>query len=248
MSNLIVDIGNTRVKLAVLKGEEIIYEESFACFDGCAMERVKGFVGHYDVRQAVVSSTRVGAEEVVDQLKGCIERVLLFNSTTSIPIKNSYESRETLGSDRLAAAVGGWSLYGNEADALLVVDFGSAITVDLVTRDGGFEGGVISPGVAMRFRALHEFTARLPLCTPTERVLDVARTTNDAIEQGVMEGVAYEIEGHIEKNRRKYDKIVVIFAGGDAKKFANRIKNTIFAQCELVIVGLNRILEYNNAK
>lgn len=245
MNNLIVDIGNTRVKIAVIRGIEILCDGSFDAFDGEAVLCVEAFVDRYGVKYSIVSSTRGDGERVKTELNRIVERVLLFDHSTPIPIANSYLSPKTLGSDRLAAAIGAWSLYGEAVDRLLIVDMGSAITIDLVTRSGGFEGGVISPGVAMRFRALHEFTAKLPLCSPTEESLAVARTTVEAIEQGVMEGVTYEIEGHIEKNRGKDAKIVVVFAGGDAKKFENRIKNTIFAECELVMVGLNRILEYN---
>ncbi len=248
MDNLIVDIGNTRIKIAVIRGIETLCDGSFDAFDGEAIRCVEAFVERYGVKHSILSSTRGDGESVKEKLSRIVESVLLFNHSTPIPIENSYRSPNTLGSDRLAAAIGAWSLYGEaseDIDRLLIVDLGSAITIDLVTRSGGFEGGVISPGVAMRFRALHEFTAKLPLCSPTNETLDVARTTVEAIEQGVMEGITYEIEGHIEKNRAKDAKIVVVFAGGDAKKFENRIKNTIFAKCELVMVGLNRILEYN---
>ncbi len=245
MSNLIVDIGNTRVKIAVMVDNEVRDSATFGEFGEEAMLRVEDLVATFSLQRAIISSTRADAVEVSEMLRGVVTEVIRFDSTTLIPIPNSYESKETLGSDRLAAAVGAWGLYGKGCERMLIVDMGSAITIDLVTRKGGFEGGVISAGVGMRFRALHEFTAALPLCSSTERELEVARTTRDAIEQGVMEGVKYEIEGHIEKNRKKDDKIVVIFTGGDSKKFENRIKNTIFAERELVIEGLNRILEYN---
>ncbi len=246
MGNLIVDIGNTRVKFAIMEGDEITTRATFGSVDDSAMAWVEG---QDRLSRAIVSSTRGDASAVADMLRGVVDDVLLFDSTTPVPLKVSYATPATLGRDRLAAAVGAWGLYGKSVDSLLIIDLGSAITIDLVTRDGGFEGGVISPGVAMRFRALHEFTASLPLCEPTDEVLDVARSTIEAIQQGVMEGVAMEIDGHIERlNSRsmlRNEKKMVIFAGGDAKKFVNRIKNTIFAERELVSLGLNRILEYN---
>lgn len=245
MKNLIVDIGNTRVKVAVMSGDEVICDSIFEAFDGEALRCVEGLVGQYGVLRGIVSSTRGDGERVTEMLRGVLAYVLHFDAGVAVPIRNSYLTLHSLGRDRLAAAVGAATLYGEESDAQLVIDMGSAITIDLITREGGFEGGVISAGVSMRFRALHEFTAGLPLCDSTDVVLDVARTTKDAIEQGVMEGVRYEIEGHIEAKREKFDEILVIFMGGDAKKFANRIKNAIFAQRELVLVGLNRILEYN---
>lgn len=244
---MVVDIGNTRVKVAVVCGDEVCEEMSFELLDRERHSTIKRVVERHSLHRAILSSTRGDAElrEIATRLHCLIDEVLIFDSSTPIPIKNSYSTPESLGCDRLAAAVGAWSLYGQTADAVVIVDLGSAITIDLVTQDGGFEGGVISPGVAMRFRSLHEFTAKLPLCSPTDEVLEVARSTKEAIEQGVMEGVTFEIEGHIDKITARYKKNIVIFAGGDAKKLAKRIKNTIFARRELVLVGLNRILEYN---
>ncbi len=245
MNNLIVDIGNTRVKVAVLCGDDVVAISSFCDFGDDAKECVGGYVEQYGITRAIVSSTRGSAEVIADYLRGFVEYVLLFDASTRVPIESSYSTPETLGRDRLAAAVAASGLYGDESDAQVVVDLGSALTIDVVTRRGGFEGGTISPGIAMRFRSLHEFTQSLPLCSSTMEELDVARTTRQAIEQGVMEGVKYEIEGQIEKIRCREEKISVIFVGGDAKILVNRIKNTIFAECELVLVGLNRILNYN---
>ncbi len=168
-----------------------------------------------------------------------------FESTTAVPIANYYGTPETLGRDRLAAAVGAVYLWGR--GNYLIVDFGTAITIDVMSRDGGFEGGFISPGVSMRFAALHEYTASLPLFAATDIVEGVARTTRSAIEQGVMQGISNEIESYVVKMEQKYGKIVIIFAGGDAKYFDMRIKNAIFAECDLVIAGLNVILNYEDS-
>ena len=127
----------------------------------------------------------------------------------------------------------------------LVVDFGTAITVDYVSGDGTYRGGAISPGMGMRFQALHRYTARLPLCRETAEERLYGTTTTSCIEQGVMNGIAFEIEGYIARFRRENADICIIFTGGAAKNFAKRIKNAIFADCELVFLGLNRILEFN---
>jgi type III pantothenate kinase len=124
------------------------------------------------------------------------------------------------------------------------VDFGSAITIDLV-EGGVFRGGNISPGMRMRFQALHNYTKRLPECQPTEEILELGTSTVSAIEQGVMQGIVNEIEGYISYFYARNVKLSLIFTGGDAKFFVKRIKNAIFAKCDLVICGLNRILEYN---
>ncbi len=238
--NLIVDIGNTRAKIAVMADGQVLKSLNEESFD---LSVVEALMTQFQLENAIVSSTRGDGESVVELIRTKIGHCILFDENCAIPIPNSYSTPNTLGRDRLAAAVGATVL--SSSDNQLIIDVGTAITIDLVTRSGGFEGGVISPGVAMRFRALHQFTAGLPLCSATDREVDVARTTCEAIEQGVMEGILFEISGHIGKNRKKFEKIDVIFAGGDRKYFENRIKNTIFASGELIFVGLNRILEYN---
>ena len=128
----------------------------------------------------------------------------------------------------------------------LIVDVGTAVTLDFVSAEGVFLGGCISPGMSMRFRALHEYTAALPFCdaSAVEPRL-VGRTTEEAIRFGVMNSLAFEIEGYIARMEAQFEDLCVIFTGGDTKFFAKRIKNTIFANCNLVFCGLNRILEYN---
>ena len=118
------------------------------------------------------------------------------------------------------------------------------ITYDIV-EDGVFKGGNISLGVAMRFRALNEFTASLPLCEATEPNNKFGQSTKEAIEQGVMQGILHEIEGYVERISAENNKKSIIFCGGDAESFVNRIKSAIFAPRKLMFTGLNRILEYN---
>lgn len=239
--NLVIDIGNTRAKFAVFDGgrtvaswtAERIGEESVAA----ALAAWPG------VRKAVVSSTGADPQPVMRALSRRIGRCLLFGPGVPVPLACDYASPETLGADRLAAAVGVATQYPGRN--VLVVDFGTAVTADLVTADGTFRGGFISPGAGTRFRALHDYTARLPLCSPTDEILPLGDSTVSCIEQGVMSGLAYEIEGHIARIGEKNDDLLIIFAGGDAKYFVKRIKNAIFADCEPVLCGLNRILEYN---
>lgn len=239
--NLIVDIGNTMVKFAVMEGERIVVHqcaERFRASDAAAL--LAAWPG---VRRAVVSSTRGDAEETADAVRSLGIECLEFTPRTPVPIHNAYHTPETLGRDRLAAAVGAVELFPNEH--VLIVDFGTALTIDLVTADATFRGGFISPGVRTRFRALHDYTAKLPLCSPTEERLPLGVTTETAITQGVMEGIAFEIEGHMARIGAEFAGLRTIFTGGDAKYFVKRIKNTIFADQNLVFHGLNRILEYN---
>ena len=239
MRNLIVDEGNTLCKIAVLDKSEVLCEWSAGEFD---MAKAAELVEQFSVDKAVVASTRGGAEQICEQLRSKIDRVLHFSSQTEVPIEIEYSSRQTLGADRIAVAVGVVCEMGIR-DAL-IVDMGSAITYDIV-EDGVFKGGNISLGVAMRFRALNEFTASLPLCEATEPNNKFGQSTKEAIEQGVMQGVLHEIEGYVERISAENNKKSIIFCGGDAESFVNRIKSAIFAPRKLMFTGLNRILEYN---
>lgn len=239
--NLIVDIGNTRAKFALMEGEKVL---ACRCVESFRLSEIAELLGTCPpVTRAVVSSTRGDAAEVAEAIRTLGLDCLEFTPHTPVPIANAYHTPETLGRDRLAAAVGAAALFPHEN--LLIVDCGTALTVDLVTADGTFRGGFISPGLRMRFRALHDYTARLPLCSPSEERRPLGVTTESAITQGVMEGLHYEIEGHIARISAEFPGLRTIFTGGDAKYFVKRIKNTIFADQNLVLYGLNRILEYN---
>jgi type III pantothenate kinase len=242
MANLIVDEGNTLCKIAVLEESEVLCEAVSAEFD---MAQAAQMIEQFSVCKAVVASTRQGAEKIAEQLRSKIAKVLIFSSQTEVPIEVEYSSRQTLGTDRIAMAVGVVCEMGVEN--ALIIDMGSAITFDIV-ENGAFKGGNISLGVAMRFKALNQFTASLPLCEATEPNGEFGKSTTEAIGQGVMQGILYEIEGYVERILAKSDKKSVIFCGGDAESFVNRIKNAIFAPRKLMFTGLNRILEHNVSK
>ena len=238
--NLIIDIGNSLLKVAIFDEGRLL--EHFSC-ESLSDAMLQDLQSRYpNVSRAIVASTGFPTVEVADLLRSRGIEVLEMTSLTPVPIGNDYLSPETLGVDRLAAAVGAVDVMG--CRDCLIVDFGTAITIDLV-EGGVFRGGNISPGVRTRFRALHDYTSRLPLCQATDEVLTLGRTTLEAIEQGVMEGITHEIEGYIRAFSLQNEKLMLIFTGGDANFFVKRIKNAIFANCDLVLCGLNRILEYN---
>lgn len=226
--------------MAIIDGDKFLEQASCKCLSETVLRDL--MVRYPMVQRAIVASTAVSTVEVADLLRKCGMEVLEMTSLTPVPIGNDYLSPATLGVDRLAAAVGAVDVLGYRD--CLIVDFGTAITIDLV-ENGVFRGGNISPGVRTRFRALHDYTSRLPQCEATDEILSLGRTTQQAIEQGVMEGITHEIEGYIRAFSLKNDKLTLIFTGGDANFFVKRIKNAIFAKYDLVICGLNRILEYN---
>jgi type III pantothenate kinase len=258
MINLTVDIGNTSVKAALFEGGRLVEtlgREGSPPVEGWLRSGRGG--GCFD--GAIVASTKREVVEIEEEIRRRGGFFLKLDHTTPVPVKNLYASPQTLGADRLAAAVGAHTLYPGRT--VLVVDFGTAITFDIVTAAGEYLGGNISPGAGSRFRALHEFTGSLPLLglpageeEPLRRPLAAtppgdgnfpARDTKTAIESGVVTGIVAETERYIERAREKFGAIETIFTGGDADYFAERVKFPIFASSDLVFQGLNAILEYN---
>ena len=179
--NLVVDIGNTLVKLAVFDDGRLVAQH---CVERLLPSMLDELLGGRRAAKAVVASTRGEADDVVETVRPFADYLLEFTAQTPVPIDSAYRTPETLGRDRLAAAVGAAALCPGRD--VLIVDFGTAVTIDLVTADGTFRGGCISPGMKTRFRALHDYTAKLPLCGPTEDEQLQGLTTEEAIRLGVM--------------------------------------------------------------
>lgn len=241
--NFIADVGNSSTKIAVIEENKILAREEYEHPTDSDFDAL--FARFPLIDKAIVSSSGADGERVFSMVEGRVNYILRMTPSTPVPLRNEYSTPETLGTDRLAAAVGAKMLYG--ADNMLIVDFGTAITYDLVV-DGAFVGGNISLGLYGRLRALHEYTSSLPHCLPTDEKLLCGNSTRTAVEQGVMSGIEYETEGYIEKLSKKYVNLCIIFTGGDSKYFVKRIKNTIFANRDLTLFGLHGILEYNANK
>ena len=240
--NLAIDIGNTCAKLAVIENGQVV---DFFKTDTLSEVYLEQLLENFpDITGAILISVHEDSDAPIEALlRRRLGRFIRFGHGVPVPIRNGYATPDTLGADRLAAAVGAATLYpGNN---VLIVDFGTAITFDFVSAEGEFLGGNISPGAATRFRALHHFTRKLPLCELIDREVFMGRDTVSAIEGGIVNGIVYEVEGYIRDLERKYDGLRIIFTGGDSNFFANRVKKPIFATYDLVAYGLNRILEYN---
>lgn len=239
--NLVIDIGNSRVKVAVLEHGEIRERWSYP---GLTAGDARAILARYpSISRAILSSTRGEPEPAEELIRETVPFFLRMGAGVAVPVANLYRTPETLGADRLAAAVGATTLFPGEN--LMIADLGSAITVDFVSAAGEFLGGSISPGARMRFRALHEYTGRLPMGSFGELPQGIARTTAEAVAAGVAEGIRHEIEGYFTEYAAKMAELKLILTGGDADFFAERFKNTIFANYDLVTIGLNRILDYN---
>ena len=242
--NLVLDIGNSRTKAAIFSHGEMV--ETFA-FNNLSLNELKevmeGFPG---TERVILSSVATVPAPVYDYLSNSFSTFLELNSRTLLPIVNGYRTPETLGLDRLAAAVGARTLFPDKD--LLVIDAGTAVTFDLIEQNGVFLGGNISPGMRTRFRSLNEFTRNLPLVEEADNWPLIGVTTEEAIRAGVLNGMVLEIDGMIDLLRKKYPGIQPILTGGDAGFFERRLKNHIFAKFEITLIGLNRILEYNVEK
>lgn len=238
---LVIDIGNTRVKAAVFENTQLLEQLAFKNTDDfLSSELLKKFA----IKNCILSTVVNGKEDFVAILKAQFP-VLTYTIETPTPVKNKYESPHTLGSDRLAAAVGGNFMFPDKN--LLIIDAGTCIKYNFVSQQNEFIGGAISPGLKMRFKALHSFTSRLPLLELDAQFNTlIASNTNNNLLAGVQMGALAEMKGFIEQYKSIYPDIQVILTGGDINFFENRLKTPIFADPFLILKGLNIILNYNH--
>ena len=242
--NLVIDIGNSQTKVAIFDASDIV---QIICMEELNIARLRDLKRLYPgLDRAILSSVADVDKELLKTLKKEYNYFIEFDHQTAVPIGNLYESKETLGLDRLAAAVGGISVFPGKA--LLVIDAGTAITYDLIDRNNRFLGGNISPGLETRFRALHKFTKKLPEIKRDDHWPAIGRTTEEAIRAGVQNGMIFEIDGMIDHIRKDWPECQVILTGGDSYFFDKKLKNTIFVKFEITLIGLNRILKYNAEK
>jgi type III pantothenate kinase len=195
------------------------------------------------VDACILSSVCAVNQRIVDALSQKARYFMELTATTPVPIRNLYKTPETLGKDRLAAVVGAYSLFPGRD--ILVIDAGTALTVDFIDREGNYHGGNISPGLNMRFRALHDDTEKLFLQTQTDDYEMIGDTTASAIISGVQYGIIFEINAYVDHFVKKYPTLVTILTGGDTNFFANKIEKHIFAVPNLVFIGLERIVKFN---
>lgn len=231
-----IDFGNTRIKLGIFENDILQGVKRFEFINEVATE-----LKNLNIKHAIVSSVTNSIEEIRENFL-FIENLVFLTKDTHLPIINSYETPETLGLDRLAASIGAHFNYPNES--CLIIDIGTAIKYDLILENGEFVGGIISPGRQMRFKALHNFTKKLPLLD-SETIPDlIGKNTIGCMNSGVMNGIVAEINGIIEEYI-KIHKIKVLICGGDAPNFETSIKYPTFAHPNLVLEGLNRIFQHN---
>lgn len=238
--NLTIDIGNTRSKWGLFDEQELV-EKTYR--SDYSVEDIISYATNHQVKKVILST--VGAP-IEPSWEARLEKhfyYLQLDHRTPLPINNAYGTPNTLGKDRLAAIVGAWQLYPGEN--CLVIDAGTCITYDVLGGEGVYLGGNISPGLAMRFRAMHDYTARLPLVQEGEIKNPIGQSTETAMRNGGQLGIQLEMEGFIRLFSDQFGQLRVILTGGDADFFAKVLKSKIFVNPDLVLRGLNKILTYN---
>lgn len=235
--DLVTDIGNNSAKFYLFNNEQIVLHTRKS---GASYDIIAEWNEQFGIDRAIVSTVVNLTEEQKKQFLAIGCPVLWFDNSTATPLRIEYGTPGTLGSDRIAAAVGAWD--EKPGNNLLVIDAGSAVTIDFVSRQGAYKGGNIAPGIKMRLRALHEYTGRLPMVEKEGETPSLGHDTETAIRSGVIKGICHEIDGYIDEMREKYGDVLVFLTGGDEKTLKNHLKNRIFADKYLVAKGLKRIL------
>lgn len=235
--NLAVDIGNTNIKAAVFNSSGLV--------EVCVQHgELSMLLNKYPIEHAIISKTGENTE-IQQQLKNMGVQVVLLSQALRLPIEILYKTPHTLGADRIAGSVAANAEFSNQA--VLKIDFGTCITYDVVNAENQYLGGAISPGMMMRFKAMHNYTAKLPLVDPmqfTQYELTGSDTAS-AIASGVVNGIKNEVEGIINSYNQRFGSLKVVATGGDSGLFVTLIKSEIFARPYLVLQGLNHILNYN---
>ena len=240
--NLIIDVGNSYVKLAVFKGDKIKYKEIIEVND--ILERIGVIREEYAlIKRAIISSVGKLNKKQVNVIKKYFE-VLILNSETKLPFKNLYETPNTLGVDRIALVCASINKFPNKN--VLIIDAGTCITYDFVTSTNEYLGGAISPGLQMRYNSLNTFTANLPLLEFKTPIEIIGKSTKESMHSGVVFGILNEIDGVIESYKLKYSDLTVILTGGDTKFLSKQLKSSIFANSNFLLEGLNFILQFNS--
>jgi type III pantothenate kinase len=239
--NLVVDIGNSSGKAAIFNKDEIISTKQWEISD---IPEVLEWMGPFPkIENSIISTVKKddGGLKGEFELRGI--RVLVLDEQTPLPLLNHYKTPATLGKDRLAAAVGANAKFPDQN--LLIIDAGTAITIDFVSSGNEYMGGNISPGLSMRFRSLAEYTDNLPLLEKADEEVLLGDNTEAAIRAGIQWGIIFELDEYINRQKNRYPDLQVILTGGDSLFFDKKLKNSIFVDLNLNLLGLHRILDHN---
>ncbi|NVN93765.1 MAG: type III pantothenate kinase [Bacteroidetes bacterium] len=236
---LVLDFGNTLQKIAIFEGNQML---KMHAYKKITLEKIQQAIVNLPIKSAILSSVidyPVAIKTFLNDNFNFIE----FTENTPIPISNKYTTPQSLGKDRLAAAIAGNHLFPKQN--VLVIIAGTCITYEFVNKEAEYLGGAISPGISIRFKALHTFTGKLPLIEKRTKTPIIGDSTENSILSGVINGILYEYKGITYKYSEDYKNLKIILSGGDMKYFDKILKNSIFAVSNIVLIGLNIILDFN---
>lgn len=237
---LVIDVGNTRVKVFVYEGNEILFQDAFG-HEFFLEEILKIFQKFAKISRSVLSSVGNIDERVIELLK-VKSNLLLIDSESKVPFVNKYATPKTLGVDRMVLAAGAVLKFPNRNR--LIIDAGTCITYDFVGADDVYLGGGISPGLRLRYESLHAYTAKLPLLSYKNPEGLIGNSTAEAIHSGVVHGFVNEIKGIIGEYEKQFVNLAIILTGGDSMLLSGQIKNSIFVNSNFLIESLKALQEY----
>lgn len=242
--NLVIDAGNSFVKTAVFQNNRLLEKQIFRRedFSKNFSNLKKKFP---EIKKSILSSVSFMDSKLENEVRQSYSLLQLDNKIR-LPFKNKYATPDTLGKDRIALVAAAVNTYPGEN--VLIIDAGTCITYDLKTKEDVYLGGAISPGLQMRFQSLHKFTANLPLVKPKPEAELIGNTTESSILSGIINGIKMELKGTIESYNTKFEDLTIIFTGGDSQILSIPLKNSIFANSNFLLEGLNFILEFNKTQ
>lgn len=239
--NLIIDVGNSFVKIAVYEFKTLIFKGVFKNID--VLNQLQSITIDFpDIKSAICSSVGCLSDSVLSYLKENYELFFLSHNL-NIPFVNKYKTPHSLGVDRIALAAAATVEYPGKN--VLVIDAGTCVTYDFKNFHEEYLGGAISPGLAMRYKSLNYFTEKLPSLKLTKTENLIGNDTESSIHSGVINGMVSEIDGVIDLYKVKFDDLTIVLTGGDAEFLSLRLKNSIFANSNFLLDGLNHLLEFN---
>lgn len=237
---LAVDVGNTRIKAAVFEGSTLL--ETFVFLKTELEKSIQNILNKYKkISQLVIASVSDVEKQAFIDFEGSIN-IHFVSHKDAFPFVNCYETPQTLGIDRMVLAAGATFQFPNQNR--LVIDAGTCVTYDFIDENDNYLGGAISPGLRLRYEALHNFTAKLPLLTLENPKHFTGKSTSESIHSGVVNGLVCEIDGFINQYKAQYSNFIIILTGGDTEFLAKRLKNTIFANSNFLLESLNQTFQY----
>ena len=239
--NLVIDIGNSKVKFFLFENNKTIHKE--ICDHPDFRKKLDSISDRNSIKNVITSSVSSNHDQYIIESLNNSKYISLSNDNLLIPFKNNYKTKNSLGQDRIALVSSAIYNYSNQDN--LIIDLGTCITYDFVDSSKIYHGGAISPGFQLRYSSLNTQTSNLPLLEFEETENIIGSTTNESIHSGIYNGVIAEVNNYIDLLKKEYPKLNVIIVGGFSKFLLNRIKNAIFADQDFLAQGLNYIINYN---